>query len=228
MTEESKLGSGHYEQIFLNLLGNIKFYKFPLIIASIGALLLIISIILLLKNNSSGGEVIFSQESSGSGGLKNNIRIDVEGAVKNPGVYEQDFDSRIADALEAAGGLNASADRQWIAKNLNLAAKLVDGGKIFIPSLNQTGEGKISNFQFPISKQFQNPNIQNGQSLGITTGLVNINSAGQSELEALPGIGPITAGKIISNRPYQTLDELTSRKVVGKAVFEKIKNLISI
>lgn len=231
MTEEEKLGSGHYEQRFLNFISNIKFYKFPLVVAGMGGFLLLLSIILLI-NNYSGQEVIFSQEASGSGTKDNKIRVDIEGAVKMPGIYNMGENSRIVDALTAAGGLSENADRGWIAKSLNQAAKLVDGGKIYIPSLEESSDGKISNRapsgRFQISNINKNQNKQTDNLLGVTTGLVNINSANQAELEALPGVGPITAGKIISNRPYQTLEELTGRKVVGKALFEKIKNLISI
>ena len=58
--------------------------------------------------------------------------------------------------------------------------------------------------------------------------MVSVNSASQSELESLPGIGPVTAGKIIDGRPYNQVEELLERKIVGKATFEKIKNLISL
>jgi len=60
------------------------------------------------------------------------------------------------------------------------------------------------------------------------TGLVSINSGTQAELEELPGIGPVTAGKIIDNRPYGSVQELLERKIVGKTTFEKIKDLITL
>ena len=53
---------------------------------------------------------------------------------------------------------------------------------------------------------------------------VNLNTATQPELEALPGIGPVTASKIISDRPYQQVEDLLNKKVVSKAIFEKIKD----
>ncbi|MBI2404837.1 helix-hairpin-helix domain-containing protein [Candidatus Gottesmanbacteria bacterium] len=59
-------------------------------------------------------------------------------------------------------------------------------------------------------------------------GSVNINTASQNELESLPGVGPVTAKKIIDNRPYQTLEELVSKKAVGNALFEKIKGSLSL
>ena len=64
---------------------------------------------------------------------------------------------------------------------------------------------------------------------GVTaSGLININSASESELDTLTGVGPVTIGKIIDNRPYNTLEELVSKKAVSKSVFEKIKDSISL
>lgn len=135
------------------------------------------------------------------------ISVDVAGAVLNPGVYQLPESARVEDAVNAAGGFAEQASGEYISKYLNLAQKLVDGSKIYIP---KTGE--------------QLSGSQMGSVAGTATpSKVNINSSTQSELEALSGIGPVTASKIISDRPYQSVDELVSKKVVSKAVFEKIK-----
>ena len=60
------------------------------------------------------------------------------------------------------------------------------------------------------------------------SGLIDINAASESELDTLSGIGPVTAGKIIDNRPYGSLEELVSKKAVSSSVFEKIKDHISV
>lgn len=65
----------------------------------------------------------------------NEVTIDINGKVINPGVYRLIGDVRINEALIKAGGLIAKADRDWVAKNLNLAEKLVDGQKVFIPKI---------------------------------------------------------------------------------------------
>lgn len=197
----------------------LSLYKFPLILAGLGLIFLLLGIVFAIKTQYASQEVVFSEATSSA---KTKIQVDIEGAVMAPGVYEVEEGSRITAALAQAGGLSTAADREWLAKNMNLAAKVVDGGKIYIPSLAETSEGKT-----PFDSSGGKQNLNNlSNLLGVTTGKVNINTASQAELEALPGIGPVTAGKIISGRPYQTVEELKSRKVVGNALFEKIKDLI--
>lgn len=145
----------------------------------------------------------------------NEILVDVSGAVVNPGVYPLQNADRIQAALIAAGGLSANADREYVAKNLNLAAKLSDGAKIYIPF---TGEHS--------SNSSNNSNLSN--SSNTVSGLINLNSASSSQLDTLPGIGPATATKIINARPYQTMDELLTKKVVSQKVFDQIKDKVSV
>ena len=145
---------------------------------------------------------------------KAKIWVDVGGAVEKPGVYSLPGDSRQADALTAAGGLGEKADREWVEKNLNLAQKLVDGAKIYIPERGETDSNKDS----PRSS------LQ-GESL---QGRININTAGSAELDTLYGVGPATAEKIIQNRPYGAVEELLSKKAVKSNVYEAIKDKISV
>lgn len=189
----------------------ISTYKIPLILGGVGVILLMTVIILQIKANNQTGDILFETASS-SGKLK--IAFDIEGAVEKPGLYQLDEGARVEDILTLAGGLSADADRGWAEKSLNRAAKLIDGGKIYLPSAGEISSGKV----------FSNPS----NLLGITTGKVNINTVSQSELESLPGVGQTTAVKIISGRPYMTLEELKSKKIVGAALYEKIKDLVSI
>ncbi len=138
------------------------------------------------------------------------LTVDVEGAVVRPGVYQLAAGSRIQDALIRAGGLALAADRQVIAKSVNLAQPLTDGVKIYLP---QVGE------QAAVSSL--------GKSVaGMAT--TNINTATESDLEALSGVGPVTAGKIIAGRPYQSVDELLQKKVLTKSVYDKVKDRLSV
>ncbi len=125
------------------------------------------------------------------------IVVHIMGCVKNPGIVELDVDSRVSDAVEAAGGLTNEANLDKI----NLAYKLEDGQKISIPSIydkleeDSTYEDFITNDSGNIiSKSPSN------SSSAITDSKININTASQTELETLPGIGSSTASKIITHR----------------------------
>ena len=133
------------------------------------------------------------------------VYIDVSGAVKNPGVYQLPEDSRVQDALAAAGGLRDDADTALIAKQMNLALKVSDGMKLYIPIAGETG----SVSSLTIDKH------------------VNINSASDAELDNLKGVGKVTAEKIIDGRPYTSIEELVSKKVISQKVFDQIKEQIS-
>lgn len=144
------------------------------------------------------------------------VFVDVEGAVQKPGIHALPADSRIQDALIAAGGMSKDADRMKVSKGINLAAKVIDGGKIYIPF-----EGEVVGI---VGAGESDPTILGTQ----TNGMVNINSGSPTELDTLPGIGPATADKIIAARPYTAVDELLSKKVVGKSLYEKIKEKVTI
>lgn len=137
------------------------------------------------------------------------ISIDVSGAVNAPGVYQLKDDSRIEDAVMAAGGFAQDANKEYISKYLNMAQKVSDGSKVYVPVEGEQASGLTGT----------------GAVTGAGTQTkVNINTATQAELEALPGVGPVTASKIISDRPYQVVEDLLSKKVLSQSVFSKIKD----
>ncbi|MBI4009390.1 helix-hairpin-helix domain-containing protein [Candidatus Roizmanbacteria bacterium] len=147
------------------------------------------------------------------------IIVDLSGAVEKPDVYEVSSGARLKDILILAGGLSLEADRIFFSKNFNLAKTLSDQDKIYIPTYEEVEVGNIKqNIQ-----TFQNEQ----QTLGASTG-IKINNASLESLDGLPGVGKVTAQKIIQNRPYGSVDELLTKKVVGKSVFEKIKDLIQL
>lgn len=141
------------------------------------------------------------------------ILIDVAGAIRNPGVVEIEVGGRVEDAIKAAGGFSDEADFPRIAKEVNRAAILRDGTKLYIPKVGDTGLRLGTLEQIPE---------------GTGSRVVNINAASESHLETLSGIGPVTARKIIDGRPYQSIEELVNRKIVSKSVFGKIKESISV
>ena len=115
-----------------------------------------------------------------------------------------------------AGGLSADADRTWVEKTLNRAAKISDGQKIYIPSISEKLEVKSQNLGTGTA----------GNSL--IDSLVNINTASLSELDKLPGIGPVYGQSIIDHRPYSTVEELVSKGALKKNVYEKVKDKVSV
>ena len=148
------------------------------------------------------------------------IKVHISGAVKNEGVYELEEDARIIDAIEKAGGTLEIADM----KNVNLASKLEDGMKIYIP---KQGEVVTS------SNQEVGENIALGNtSKESSKGKININKASKEELDTLPGIGESTAEKIINYRKehksFKSIEELKEVKGIGDAKFEEIKDLVDI
>lgn len=178
------------------------FFFFGLFVLAIGAGLFFFS------GKSSSDEVqILPATTAAPIGEK--IVVDISGAVVEPGVYDLPSNSRIRDAVLVAGGLTDEADRARI----NLAAKIIDGQKIYILAEGEEMKGTTS---------FTS-------TTGITVSdLININTASESELDKLPGVGPVTVGKIIASRPYSAPEDLKTKKVVSASVFEKIKDLITV
>jgi len=131
------------------------------------------------------------------------IFVDIDGAVKNPGVYQLEDGDRVNDAIIMAGGLTEHA----YTKNLNKARKISDGEKIYI-----SAEGEI-------------------ESSSNSSGLININTASISELMSLPGIGEVYAQRIIdyrSSKLFGSVEEIKNIEGIGEKTFEKIKELITI
>lgn len=188
-------------------------YKIPLGISLVGLVLLIGGLVssgVVQKSLVKSTQV---PETNSGQVLSRTIKVDISGAVRNPGVYELPFDARMEQALTAAGGVVPEVNQEYLSKSINLAQKLSDGMKIYLPFQGDptTGSG------------------QGGTVAGASAaGTVSLNQASLSQLEALPGIGPVSAQKIIDNRPYGSIEELLIKKVIGKATYEKIKNKISI
>lgn len=152
------------------------------------------------------------------------VVVHVSGAVNQPGVFSLPTNSRVQDALNAAGDLAPEADVQ----SLNLAAFLVDGDLIWIPSksFDQTQGQTRANDQISKVPTPAQPTVPTESKL------ININTASQSELESLPSIGPVTAQKIIAYReahgPFKQIENIQQVNGIGPATFDDIKGLITI
>ena len=143
--------------------------------------------------------------------LPENIYVQVAGAVANPGVYELPTGSRVYAAIEAAGGLDSSADDS----DINQAAVLEDGQKIYIYTVDEAEE------------------ILNQQMLDeADDGLININTATAAELQTLPGIGAAKAQQIVSHREangsFSSIEDIKNVSGIGDGIFNQINSLIKI
>ncbi|OGG34610.1 hypothetical protein A2363_02905 [Candidatus Gottesmanbacteria bacterium RIFOXYB1_FULL_47_11] len=194
-----------------------RLYRVPILLGGASLFFIILSIVLLVKSLQTMSPITFSsdQQATGSAVLgAETIMIDIAGGVISPGVYKLAAESRVEDAIVAAGGLSADVDGELLAKTVNRAMKLIDGAKIFIPSTVDVAQSAAV--------------VATPEKLSQNGGLVSVNFATAAELESLSGIGPATATKIISGRPYQTLEELVTKKAMGTSLFEKLKNQLSL
>jgi len=199
----------------------------------VGAGLLLLGGVTLFRDQlgrQSSVEIISSGEATSAASTKT-IWVDVEGAVVNAGVYELSMDARVNEALTAAGGMNGDADRIWVKRFINLAQRIPDGAKIYIPTMGET----YNNDQLPINQLPISNNA--GQTMGVMTGgllgeeqngVVNINTASKSELDSLWGIGEKRAEAIIANRPYSNVEELKEKAGIPANVFDRIKSEVGI
>lgn len=175
--------------------------------------------VLLFKTNilTQSDSVEILQGTTEPQNISQEIVVEISGAVEKEGVYKMKMGDRIDDLLIVSGGLSVNADRDFVSKKINRAAKLFDGQKVYIYQ-----KGELS------AKELQGIKVDQDVLGDSSSGLVNINTASLSELDKLSGIGPVYAQKIIDNRSYSTLEELVSKGVIGQSLFDKIKNDISL
>lgn len=215
----------NFHKLFTSVISRVQPHALPLVIATVGLIFLVYGLISSLASSQNEKDFVFTNENATSSATLENTQkmvVDVEGAVENPGVYKISSDARIQDALILAGGFSKDADRDFISKHLNLAAKLTDGAKVYIPKVGESnGSSSVSTST--------NSTTSNAETvLSAQSGQININTASASELDTLSGVGVVTAQKIIDNRPYSDINELLNKKVVGNSVFQKIKDKITV
>jgi DNA uptake protein ComE-like DNA-binding protein len=146
------------------------------------------------------------------------VYVDVAGAVQYPGVYAIAEGSRIDDVLKKAGGLSNRADEEMVGKIINRASCVKDGMKVYIPF--RIPETIIGN----TTLGSKSPVISQNASQSI----ISINTASLTDLDRLPGVGPVIGQKIIDNRPYGSIEELVTKKAVSASLFDKIRQSLSL
>lgn len=147
------------------------------------------------------------------------ITVYVSGAVARPGLYELPAGIRAQEAVEAAGGFTEAANQEKV----NLAKKLKDGSQVNVPALKGSKKA-ITGTNASAGKA----NIGSQQK---QAGLVNINTASITELDSLPGVGEVTAQRIVEYRqqhPFTRIEDIMQVKGIGEAKFNKMKDRLTV
>ena len=159
------------------------------------------------------------------------IRVQVSGAVLEPGIYDLPADSRAEAAIAAAGGLTEAADTERV----NMVRKLRDGMLLKVPALKAGGGKKAAKRAAGAAGAFGNAANAHGKNAadkrGGSAGRVRINSASVSELQSLPGVGPALAQRIIAERSrgrFASAEDLLRVSGIGKAKLEKMRAYVEV
>jgi competence protein ComEA len=200
------------------------------------ALLLAIGAFVIAFGSGSGGTVAVeggvpldsaqpgvsaSPDPRGAPGNGRIVVVEIVGAVERPGVFRLPADSRVGDLVAAAGGYGPRVDADRAGRALNLAAALKDGDQIRVPSRDDAAAPSGR----PVGGGGQ------GAAGAPASGPIDLNRATEAELDTLPGIGPVTAAKIVASRdeqPFAAVEDLRTRKLVGEKTFASLKDLVTV
>ena len=175
------------------------------------------------------------------------LGVSVQGAVQRPGLYWLPQEARIQELLDAAGGTAEDADLA----DINLSARLIDATTLIVPRhAMRSAEGGVLRARGREAVENPAPYTMSGQGLAVavpaptaapsvpTSGgkvapasvdsKININTATQAELESLPGIGPAYAGRIVAQRPFGTVEDLTHVPGIGDKRMAAIRDLVTV
>ena len=170
------------------------------------------------------------------------LRVQVSGEVLEPGIYDLPNNSRVEEAVNAAGGFTENADTERV----NLVRKLRDGMQVKVPALKagKAGAGKKTGSNVSSASGSSNSSVSGGSTRNSKSakasgaggkqkviGSVCINSASAEELEALPGVGPALAQRIVNERSkgrFTSADDLLRVPGIGKAKLEKMRSYVEI
>jgi competence protein ComEA len=144
------------------------------------------------------------------------VAVHVAGRVRRPGLVRLAAGSRVQDAIRAAGGATAGADLDAV----NLARKLTDGEQVRVP-----GHGE------PVTALPPAAGAGGGAAGTVPAGPLDLNTATVEQLDTLPGVGEVTAGRIVAYRsahPFTSVDELLEVPGIGQRRFDQLKDLVTV
>ena len=160
-------------------------------------------------SGASGDTAAVGDASTSTTTAGGSLHVHAAGAVMHPGVVEVPAGSRVTDVVAAAGGPAADADLNQV----NLAALVTDGVRIYIPRQGEVGSGLVA--------------ASGGADSDGQDAIVNLNEANETELETLPGVGPATAKAIVDYRSehgrFRSVDDLLNVRGIGPSKLEQIK-----
>lgn len=177
-------------------------------------------------------EVVSEPSPAASGAARNQLVVHVVGAVRRPGLFRLREGARVADAVARAGGATRRADLSA----LNLAAPLVDGIQVLVPARVPVARGSPGDGD----SVPESSGVGSGSGLGFGSGSettgpagrkVSLASATAEELDALPGVGPVTAQNILEYRsehgPFRSVDDLDAVPGIGPTRIEQLRDLVT-
>jgi competence protein ComEA len=150
-------------------------------------------------------------DSSGMAGPSDPVAVHVAGRVRRPGLVRLPAGSRVQDAIRAAGGVTSGADVDAV----NLARRLADGEQVRIPAHGEPPP----------------PPVAGHDGGGAPSGPLDLNTATVEQLDTLPGVGEVTAGRIVAYRsahPFTTVDELLEVPGIGQRRYDQLKDLVTV
>ena len=178
-----------------------------LLLVLAGVVVLILAVRHLADANAPRAQPAAAKIEAVPGGTAPRLVVHVVGAVRRPGLYRLPERSRIADAVARAGGASRRADLSAV----NLAAPVSDGVQVVVPVRAPTPSGGVP------------------ATGGPTSGPVHLNTATLEQLDALPGVGPVTAQKILDHRQqhgaFSSIDELDAIPGIGPARLEQLREV---
>lgn len=190
--------------------------------------------------SASSGSIASGTASAGASGatLPATLRVHVTGAVANPGVYDLASGARVVDAIEAAGGMAEDASEDA----LNRACPVADGQQVYLPTDAEVEAGRtvtgvdvaqlVGSACSASVTSAAGAISSSGSSTATSSSLVNINTASQTELETLPGVGPVTAQAIISYREtnggFQEVSDLRDVNGIGDKKYAQLVDYVCV